>query len=88
MEGSPHPFCAVFPSGILPQAAAEAHHVSEERPEAAPVPGHRGEGKCDEEDEGNSGIRGGGKGLGDPTAQGNEGLTLAFVQEWEMKSAM
>ncbi|XP_015504273.1 atherin-like isoform X2 [Parus major] len=38
--------------GIVPQAAAEAQHVSEERPEAAPVPAHGGERKCDEEDKG------------------------------------
>lgn len=64
----------VFPAGIVPQAAVEENHVSQECPEAAPIPAQRGEGKCDEEDKGNSRIRGNGKGLEDPTAQRNEGI--------------
>lgn len=74
LEGGPEVFSAGFPAGIVPQASAEAHHVSQERPEAAPVPAHRGEGKCDEEDKGDCRIPGNGEGLEDPTAQGNEGL--------------
>lgn len=58
-----------FPAGFVPQAAAEALHVSPERAAPAAVPAHRGHGKCDAENEGNSKIWKNRKGLGDPTAK-------------------
>ncbi|KAL2296307.1 hypothetical protein Nmel_018608 [Mimus melanotis] len=50
--GSSQLFCRCFAAGLVPQAAAEAHHVSQERAEAAPVPARRGEGKCHAENKG------------------------------------
>lgn len=44
--------CSVFPAGLIPHAAVEAHRVGEERPEAISLPGYHREGKSAAEEKG------------------------------------
>lgn len=45
---------SIFPAGLIPHAAVEAHSVGQECPEAISLPGHRGEGKSAAEEKGTS----------------------------------
>lgn len=48
---------SAFPAGLIPHAAAEAHGIGQERPEAVTtLPAHGGEGKCAAEEKGTGGT--------------------------------